>query len=801
MIISIVYRLSHYFRKPVTLFPQAFLFKFYPFQNLWGNFKTYIMKKIILLLALTVLALKVQGQIEFEGAPEYGRLYNITYDPTVENKLYALTIGNHLMTSTDNGLNWDIQYTFPNHIVMLKDLKYRSDHTLSFIVDGTADLDGVYIFDIETNSIIKEYIAPIPPDSYRDWIATYSVFENDSNIAILHQSYMDQSFSAFSKVYYTTNGGHTWEEIYYNVNFGGVHPNNVAISPSNPNKLYIPRGAGPNNIQGGLLISDDAGANWTESLAGTYLKPIVFQPDNADIMWMGTFISDGVQPEQLFKSTDGGQTWETADITWSPASLNCINTIIYNPQDLNNILVLEENEIVISNDGGDTWTNYVYPENEPETYTFGFYASFNPFVFDEVFITADYYPMHSTDGGATINILPIPFNNTSMVGLAPQSQNHLYYSVQDGIVHRDFTNGETSSFYINPIDIFSINNPTRYFIDENTLGRIYSFTDSAFGAFLDVSNDHGETRNMIYQTFFDDIRAIAPLPNNHNKIWVSMRDAGLLSFDFSDFNQVIETPIQVPETGIVYEIYFNETNPSEVWIGINNRLYRSMDGGAAWEVKDNGITLPMDGAIYNMIQHPNNTSTLMVATSHGIFKTVDGGEQWEQVLNERNVQKIAYSPFNADVIVASIYSSDIAEAQILFSTDGGQTWTGLPVENIANVLSFAMDYFFYESSADIYLATNDLGVIKVNIDLSVLGTPQAESSSANVIYPNPTQDLLYIKAAGGTFMDMELYDSLGKRVFKARDTTTLSLGHLKGGIYFLKLTTSEGLFIKRIIKE
>ncbi len=759
------------------------------------------MKIFFTLFALLVLTLKVSGQISFEGAAEYGRLYDITFDPTTENKLYALSIGNHLMTSNNKGQSWEVLYSFDNSIVMLQNLKYREDHTLSFLVDGTADVDGVYIFDLQSESIVHQYIAPTPSDSYRDWISSYSIYPTDTNIALLHQSYMNSGFMAFAKVYYTTDGGISWQEVYFTENFDRVFPNNVAIAPNNPQKFYMPRGAGANNSQGGLLISEDAGLSWSETMAGTTFKPLTFHPNDPEIMYLGTFIGDGSQSEQLYKSIDGGQTWEEKNITWAPATLDCINSIVYNPRNLDNILVLEENEISITQDGGISWTNYVYPENDPETYTFGIHASFNPFVDDEVFINADYYPMFSVDGGANLEILPVSFHRNTMVGLAPGSDSHLYYSVQDGIVHRDFTTGETNSYYITPIDIFSINNATRYYVDSQTFGRVYSFTDTFSGAFLDVSNDHGETRNTIYQTFFDDVRALTTHPANPDLIWVSMRDAGLFSFDFSNLNQVIETPLQTPESGIVYEIYFNPSNGSEVWISINNTIYKSTDGGASWENKGNGLTLNLDEAVFDIVQNPNNADEFLAASSNGIYKTTDGGGQWEKVFTGNNVQKIAYSPLTNGSIVASIYTGDLIEAQIVYSTDNAQNWISVPLEEIVHSLSFSMDYFFYENSADVYLATNDLGVIKLNIDLSNLGTPDYLSSKGITVYPNPTKDVVYIEADNNSITEVAIYSSLGAMLGQYPTSESISLSGLSPGVYFLKVSTEKGIYIKRVLKE
>jgi len=759
------------------------------------------MKKIISLLMLMALTFKSYGQIHFKGADEYGRLYNITFDPTTENKLYALTIGNHLMTSNDKGQSWEVLYTFPNSIVMLKNLKYRADHSLSFIVDGTEDVDGVYIYDLISESIQQQFIAPTPSNSYRDWISSYSIYEADPNIALVHQSFMDQSFNAFAKVYYTSDGGGTWQEVYYNINYDGIHPNNVAIAPNQANKLYIARGVGPNSPKGGLFISDDSGTNWSEKMADITFNPITFHPIDPNIMYMGTAIDDESQSEALYKSIDAGETWVEINIDWTTATLDCINYILFNPTNLNNILVLEENEISISQDAGNTWTNYVYPENDPETYTYGFYGSFNPFDSNEVFITADYYPMFSEDGGESLNIVPLPFHRNTTVGLAPQTDAHLYYSVQDGIVHRDFNTNQTSSYYITPIDVFSISNPTRYFVDPITFGRIYSFSDTFMGAFLEVSNDHGASRELIYQTFFDDVKAISPIPSTPDVIWVSMRDAGLFSFDFSDINQVVETPIQTPENGMISEIFFNPSQTNEVWIAINNKIYKSNDEGAVWEVIDNGLTLGSNDAVLDIVQNPNDTEQYIAACSNGIYKTADAGESWEKIYTGSNIQKVAYSPITPGHLVASIYSSDITEAQIIYSTNNGEEWHSVPLENIVHSLSFSMDYFFYEDSVSVYLATNDLGVINVIVDLSVMDTPEISPDSNITVYPNPTADIVYLKTNNATIQSIELFDSLGRRIMEFPVGDRISLTTTAPGAYFLKLATSQGIYIKRIIKE
>lgn len=757
------------------------------------------MKKIILFLILLIGVFKIHAQINFEGAAEYGRLDYITFDPNIENRMYALSVGNHVMISEDKGITWDVLYTFPYSIVILRDLKYREDHTLSFLVQNTVNEDGVYILDIETNSIIRQYIPPIPAESYKDWIQSYSIFPNNSDVALCLQYYMNEAGMAFSRVYRTNDGGVTWHEVYYNVNFDTVMPNTVAIAPDNPEKFFLARGPGAMNVHGGVLISDDNGDTWSEKLSGITLMPITFAPDNPNTLWIGSSGS-GVQEEQLYKSIDGGINWELVDIPWSSSNTNSIDAITYNPGNLENIMVLERNEISITQDGGLTWENYVYPEHQPELYNAGIYASFNPYDINEVIITSGWYPMISNDGGISLSLFPNIFHRNTMVGLFPQNENHLYYSLQNGLVHIEKTTGEVESFDIENIDLFNADKLVRYYTDSRNFGRIFSFVNDMMGAFLYVSDEHGDNKELLYQSFFEDVRALSPDPVMADKVWVSFRDEGLVTLDFTDINDVVKNVINLPEPGIVYEIFFDAT-PGKVWIALNEKLFVSLDDGNNWTESGTGINLGLEEIVFKISQNPFNSLEMVVAASNGIYRTSNGGVSWDKVFTGINVQNIAYSPVTNGQLVASIYTRDIAEARVVFSSDGGQTWTAVPFESIYNTMSFSMDYFFHDNSVDVYIATEDLGVLKLNVELNALGIEDLDKDSGIAVYPNPTKDVIYFEALHKHIETVELYDTNGKLVGNYKKPDHISLAGLQQGIYFLKIQCEKSIYLKRVVKD
>ena len=69
------------------------------------------MKKFTLILLINFcFSSLLQAQFETIGSDEYGRIFGINYDRITENKLYANTLANHILTSDDNGQTWSVFY-------------------------------------------------------------------------------------------------------------------------------------------------------------------------------------------------------------------------------------------------------------------------------------------------------------------------------------------------------------------------------------------------------------------------------------------------------------------------------------------------------------------------------------------------------------------------------------------------------------------------------------------------------------------------------------------------------------------
>lgn len=765
------------------------------------------MKKLITLSMVAVFCFMslctAQTTLTFEGTDMYGRIDDITFDPTTENKLYAVTLGNHILVSHDKGEHWEVLYAFPENEVFLKNLRYLNGHQLSFFVDYSETNNGIYIYDINTQTIVKEFILPTPPNSDKDWVMHYDVFENNTDVLIAYQGFRI-GFAGFGKVYYTNDGGSNWNEIYFTVNYNDVFPNSVAISPNNPEKIFIARSLGQENNEGGIMISENAGNTWTTHLLGSSFYAMTFHPNDPENILAGTFIGSENHQEDMYRSLDGGENWTALNLTWTDEMMNNINKIVYNPTDFNNIIILEENEVVITNDGGNIWTNYIYPTEDPTIYYYGLNASFNPFQPNEVFINANYHPMFSTDGGETMSMYHSPFYHSTLVTVFDNgTDKHLYHTAQQGVVHYNLNNGDENHYDIVPINYFSNESSPLYFVDPYIPERLYSFRGGFMGSNLYVSNDNGQTNNSIYQVFFDGLVELARDPNDANKVWVSFYDSGVKILDFSDINNVIETDVTLPEFGLVHSIYFDETNSDQVMITLNNKVYYSSDAGNNWSDSSTGLNLGSNDMIFDLKRSPFNPEMYLLTAQSGIYKSTNNGQTWNLVHSEFNVRTLKFSELTNGHLIASVPTSSYNSSKVLYSENNGDTWTVIPTEMMENIGTYSMDFNFAAESVDVYMATLDLGLVKFTIDLMVLNTPDfGNNNNPLVIYPNPSSDKVNVAINGQTIKSITIYSASGALITQNSGQKSLSIAHLSAGVYFVKVTTDTGdTFIKKVIKK
>jgi len=237
----------------------------------------------------------------------------------------------------------------------------------------------------------------------------------------------------------------------------------AAISPDNDNHLYV------STAVGGVFRSTDQGANWTpifDAIGQASIGNIAIAPSNAQRIYVGTgeangsatsgaFFGDGV-----YRSDDGGDSWSNIGLPES----NHIGRIVVDPADEDRVFAAatgrlygynSERGIYRTTDGGANWEQVLFvtdstaaidvamnPVNTDILYAAMWERTRKPWQRDYGGLTSGVH--RSVDGGDTWELLgnglPAPNAQTGRIGLAVSESD-------PATVYARYTTGEiTNSF-------------------------------------------------------------------------------------------------------------------------------------------------------------------------------------------------------------------------------------------------------------------------------------------------------------------------------------------------------------------
>lgn len=142
---------------------------------------------------------------------------------------------------------------------------------------------------------------------------------------------------------------------YGNASAGQGRVNIIEVDPNNSNTWYIGTPAG------GIWKSTNAGNNWqplTDFLPQIGVSGIAIDPSNSNTIYIATGDKDNSDSYSfgIFKSTNGGQTWNQTGFqhNWEFRGLG---DLIINPNSTNTLYAATKTGVFRTVDGGITWTN------------------------------------------------------------------------------------------------------------------------------------------------------------------------------------------------------------------------------------------------------------------------------------------------------------------------------------------------------------------------------------------------------------------------------------------------------------
>ncbi len=523
-------------------------------------------------------------------------------------------------------------------------------------------------------------------------------------------------------IWETRNGGITFEPIFDDqgsYSIGCIH-----LDPTNPQIVWV--GTGENNSQRSVSYGDgvykslDGGKSWQHMglKESMHIGEIEVDPRDGDVVWvaaMGPLWGPGGD-RGLYKSTDGGQTWEKSleidehtgvvSIELDPRDPDTIYAAAYQRRRHTWTLINggPSSGIWKTTDGGDTWreinkglpggdkgriglavaptapdTVYAIVEaagdksgfyrsaDQGETWTrTSDYISSSPQYYNEIYVdphdpariySLDTYLHRSEDAGESFEPVPLRGKHVDdhAIWFDPDRPGHLLVG-SDGGLYETFDHGEQWRFFENiPV--------TQYYRvavdDEKPFYNIYGGTqdNNTQGGPSATFAARGIETDDWFVTLGGDGFEPAIEPGNPDIVYSQWQYGNLVRFDRNTGERLDIKPM--PEPGEVLKwnwdsaLLISPHDPQRLYFG-SNKLFRSDDRGDSWTRLTGDLTTEVD----------RNELEVM-----GTVWSIDSVSKNRSTSFYGNIVDIAESPVEEGVLYVG---TDDGLVQV--SRDGGETW-------------------------------------------------------------------------------------------------------------------------------
>lgn len=452
-------------------------------------------------------------------------------------------------------------------------------------------------------------------------------------------------------VYLSRNGGLTWQR---SLTSRRVHA--VAVDPRQPSRVY----AGTDN---GMFRSLNGGLTWARMDQGArprfeprfQILTLVVDPLRPRTLYASYFGAD----TRIYKSVDGGSTWEGLRKEW-------VRALAIDPQDSQTLYAAGFRKIIKSTDGGRSWTNVLGAHVDTLAV-----APSDP---DTVYAGDSRGVLVSHDAGAT-------WQRSSQLGdvraLAPDPSSPgtvLAGTAVDAGVYRS----EDAAASWQPSS-------------EGLIGtKISSLAAASGGSPLFAGGSRG-----VYRTFDggatwekvlgESTGVVALLPSHPQIVYTGLRipngapiNSVFRSTDGGDTWAAASTGLGLS----VQSLAIDPSDPLRLYVTLENgQLFRSTNGGVTWH--------PLGFIAGQLAIDPVHPQTLFATRGKDVYRSRDGGTTWGRVmtgavptLDARFLRAIAIAPSDPDVVA-------VADSRAVFATtDGGRTWSRLRGLEDAATLEF-----------------------------------------------------------------------------------------------------------------
>jgi photosystem II stability/assembly factor-like uncharacterized protein len=560
---------------------------------------------------------------------------------------------------------------------------------------------------------------PIFDEQPTQSIGAIAVAPSDPNIVYVAsgEGLQRPDLSVGDGIYKSNDAGKTWTHL--GLRDGQQIPA-LAIDPRDPNRVFAavlghPYGA---NEERGIFRSSDGGATWEKVLykdVNTGASDIEIDPSNPDVLYACLWRarqgpwedgnSYGGAGGGIFKSTDGGSTWNKlggglpdplvqAYVAIAPSNPQRLYTSLAGPHG---------SELYRSDDAGASWSKTTSDSRPTVRIGGGDLAvpRVDPKNPDVVYTTST-VTWRSSDAGKTwtgIRGAPGGDDYQNIWINLNDPGTILLVSDQGAIV--TVNGGKTwSSWY---------NQPTAQFYHVITDNRfpywVYGAQQESGSAGVASRGNDGEiTFREFHPVGVIEYGYVAPDPLHPNIVYGAGRTE-VSRFDWTTGQVQNVTPIPVRDVKYRADrtepLMFSPVDPHILYYA-TNVLFKTNDGGHSWQTISPDLTRSQPGApdslgglasmgpnpskvrgvIYALGPSFKDLNTLWAGTDDGsIWTTRDGGKNWKNVTPAEltpwsKVTQIIASHFDNESAYASVsrFRIDDLHPYIYRTRDGGKTW-------------------------------------------------------------------------------------------------------------------------------
>lgn len=421
-----------------------------------------------------------------------------------------------------------------------------------------------------------------------------------------------------------------------------------------------------------VLRTTDGGSNWDtrsiDSYLGQYLDVFRFLAVTFTDKQTGFLVGAGYYGNEIYKTTDCGQTWMWDEGIITPKFYGSINDICFINKN-NGFITGNMGFFAKTNDGGTTWQSLnLWEKYQKDEYQY-FYSTFFTDSLTGWIVGGDYYAfiLKTTDGGE--NWIEEVNNNDEMIHhfykIRFSDRNNGWIMGQFGMIYKTTDAGENwisqreNNYHFN--SIYFVNANTGWAVGNN--GIILNTTDGGTNWFKQNKND---------SLLLSSVYAI----DNQNVFAVGAVIKGLSIFDrngivFRSNNGGHTWTRQTYDTlyGFNSIVFVND---SVGWIsGINGTLLKTTDKGNKW----NKLVLDkyFENAPLGKIQFVNTAlGRISFLWGGTLLKTTDEGKNWSEQVVDTNLSMSSFYFVNTKMGWA--VGSSNGNNNILRTTDGGNSW-------------------------------------------------------------------------------------------------------------------------------